>query len=142
GAGSQTSRTIYFGFDLYSWVGIALTTTLWLQGHPAQAVARAHQGIKDAERMQHPVSLGIALNSIQVLLWIGELNAAEQYLDWFISRAESQYFGPYLDLGYGLKGELALRRGDVKAGVEMLQGCLEKLHAARYDRFTTRFHIV
>jgi len=142
GPGSPTSRTIYFGFDHYSWASIALTATLWLQGYPAQAVARAHQGIKDAERIQHPVSLAIALNSIQVLLWIGDLNAAEQYLDWFVSRAESQYFGPYLDLGYGLKGELALRRGEVKAGIEMLQNCLEKLHATHYDRFTTRFHIM
>jgi predicted ATPase/DNA-binding winged helix-turn-helix (wHTH) protein len=142
GPGSPTSRTIYFGFDHYSWAGIALTTTLWLQGYPAQAVARAHQAIKDAERMHHPVSLAIVLNSIQVLLWIGDLSAAEQYLDWFISRAESQYFGPYLDLGHGLKGELAIRRGEIKAGVEILQNCLEKLHAARYERFTTRFHIV
>jgi hypothetical protein len=45
-------------------------------------------------------------------------------------RAESQNFGPYLDLGHGLKGELAIRRGEVRAGVEMLQNCLEKLHAA------------
>jgi hypothetical protein len=142
GPGSPTSRTIYFGFDHYSWAGIALTTTLWMQGYPAQAVARAHQTIKDAERMHHPVSLAIVLNSIVVLLWIGDLSAAEQYLDSFISRAESQYFGPYLDLGRGLKGELAIRRGEVKAGIEMLQNCLEKIHAARYERFTTRLHIV
>jgi hypothetical protein len=45
-------------------------------------------------------------------------------------RAESQNFRPYLDLGHGLKGELAIRRGEVRAGVEMLQICLEKLHAA------------
>jgi predicted ATPase len=63
-------------------------------------------------------------------------------LDWFISRAESQSFQPYFDLGQGLKGELAIRRGEVRAGIEMLQSCLEKLHAARYERFTTRFHIV
>jgi predicted ATPase/DNA-binding winged helix-turn-helix (wHTH) protein len=142
GTGSPRSRTIYFGFDHYSWVGIALTTTLWLQGYPAQAAARAHQGIKDAERMHHPVSLAIVLNSIQVLLWIGDLAAAEQYLDWFISRAESQSFGPYLDLAHGLKGELAIRRGEVKTGVEMLQSCLEKLHATRYERFTTRFNMM
>jgi predicted ATPase/DNA-binding winged helix-turn-helix (wHTH) protein len=142
GPGSPTSRTIHFGFDHYSWAGIALTTTLWLQGYPAQAMASAHQAIKDAERMHHPVALAIVLNSIVVLLWIGDLSAAEQYLDWFISRAESQYLGPYLDLGHGLKGELAIRRGEVKAGVEMLQKCLEKLHAARYERFTTRFNIV
>jgi predicted ATPase len=139
---SPTIRTIYFGFDHYSWADIALTSTLWLQGYPAQAMARAHQAIKDAERMHHPVSLGIVLNSIQVLLWIGDLGAAEQALDWFISRAQSQSFGPYLDLGQGLKGELAIRRGEVKAGVEMLRNCLEKLRAARYERFTTRFNMM
>jgi predicted ATPase/DNA-binding winged helix-turn-helix (wHTH) protein len=140
--GAPGSRTIYFGFDRHGWAGIALTTTLWLQGYPAQAVARAHQAIEDAERMRHPASLAIVLNSIQVLLWIGDLGAAEQYLDRFISRAESQYFGPYLDLGHGLEGELAIRRGEVEAGVAMLETCLEKLHAARYERFTTRFNIV
>jgi predicted ATPase/DNA-binding winged helix-turn-helix (wHTH) protein len=142
GPGSPTSRTIYFGFDHYSWAGIALTTTLWLQGHPAQAVASADQAIKDPERIRHPVSLAVVLNAISVLLWIGDVGAAEQHLDWFISRAESQSFQPYFDLGQGLKGELAIRRGEVKAGIEMLQSCLEKLHAARYERFTTRFHIV
>jgi predicted ATPase len=88
------------------------------------------------------VSLAIVLNAVAVLLWMGDLDAAEQHLDWFISRAESQHFRPYLDLGRGLEGELAIRRGDVRAGVELLQNCLEKLHAARYERFTTRFHIV
>jgi predicted ATPase len=92
--------------------------------------------------MHHPVSLAIALNSIQVLLWIGDLGAAEQYLDWFISRAQSQSFGPYLDLGHGLKGELAIRRGEVKDGIEMLQTCLQRLHVTRYERFITRFKMM
>ena len=92
--------------------------------------------------MHHPVSLAIVLTAITVLLWIGDLDAAEQHLDWFISRAETQYFGPYLDVGRGLKAELAIRRGDVEAGVETLQNCLEKLHAAHYGRFTTRFNIM
>jgi predicted ATPase/DNA-binding winged helix-turn-helix (wHTH) protein len=142
GAGGPGGRTIYFGFDYHSWAGIALTQTLWLQGYPGQAAARAHQAIKDAERMHHPVSLAIALNSIQVLLWIGDLGTAEQYLDWFISRAQSQSFGPYLDLGHGLKGELAIRRGEVKDGIEMLQTCLQRLHVTRYERFTTRLKMM
>jgi predicted ATPase/DNA-binding winged helix-turn-helix (wHTH) protein len=142
GPGPPRNRTIHFGFDYDSWAGIALTTTLWLQGYPKQATARAHQAIKDAERMHHPVSLAIVLNSIQVLLWIGDLSAAERYLDWFMSRAEAQYFGPYLDLGQGLKGELAIRCGEADTGVEMLVKSLEKLHAARYERFTTRFNMM
>jgi predicted ATPase/DNA-binding winged helix-turn-helix (wHTH) protein len=142
GSGVAASRAIYFGFDHHSWARVALGTTLWLQGYPARAAACAHQAIKDAERMNHPVSLAIVLTAITVLLWTGETESAEQHLDWFISRAETQYFGPYLDVGRGLRGELAIRRGDVEAGVATLQDCVEKLHAARYGRFATRFNLV
>jgi tetratricopeptide (TPR) repeat protein len=142
GRGVATSRAVYFGFDHHSWARVALATTLWLQGYPAQAAASAHQAIDDAEQMNHPVSLAIVLSAITVLLWTGEVEAAEQHLDWFISRAETQHFGPYLDVGRGLKAELAIRRGDVEAGVETLQDCLEKLQAAHYGRFTTRFSIM
>jgi predicted ATPase len=45
-------------------------------------------------------------------------------------------------VGRGLRGELAIRRGDVEAGVATLQDCVEKLHAARYGRFATRFNLV
>jgi predicted ATPase/DNA-binding winged helix-turn-helix (wHTH) protein len=142
GPGAATSRAIYFGFDHHSWARVALATTLWLQGHPAQAAASAHQAIDDAEQMNHPVSLAIVLTAITVLLWTGEIGAAEQHLDWFIARAETQYFGPYRDVGRGLKAELAIRRGDVEAGVATLQDCVGKLHGARYGRFNTRFNLV
>jgi hypothetical protein len=59
GACAPTSRGIYFGFDHHSWAGVALATTLWLQGYPAQAAACAHEALKDAERAAHPVSLAI-----------------------------------------------------------------------------------
>ena len=50
-------------------------------------------------------------------------------------------WGRYLAVGHGLKGELAIRRGDAKDGVEILQDCLEKLHAVRYELLTTAFNI-
>jgi hypothetical protein len=142
GPGSQRTRTIYLGFDYYNWAAIALARTLWLQGHPAQAVERACQTVKDAERMDHPVALTMVLHwAASVFLWIGDLANAEKHIDWFISRAETHALGPYLAVGRGLKGELAIRRGDAKGGVEGVQGCLEKLHAARYELLTSPFNI-
>jgi len=142
GPSSQRISTIYVGFDHYNWAVIALARTLWLQGHPAQAVDLAHQAVKDAERMDHPISLAIVLNwAASVFLWTGDLPNAEKHIDWFISRAESHSFGPYLDVGQARKGSLAIRRGDAKSGVESLQGSLEKLHAARYELLTTEFSI-
>jgi ATP/maltotriose-dependent transcriptional regulator MalT len=113
-----------------------------MQGHPTQAVERLRQTVSDAERMDHTVTLTIVLHwAAALFLWTGDLLSAEKLLDWFISRAKTHSMGPYLAVGRGLKGELAIRRGDAKRGVEELQACLEQLHAARYELITTSLNI-
>jgi predicted ATPase len=140
--GSERIPTIYLGFDCYNWAGIPLARNLWLQGHPAQAVERTWQTVKDAERVGHPVTLTIVLHwAASIFLWVGDLANAEKHIDWFISRAETHSLGPYLAVGRGLKAELAIRRGDAENGVEILRDCLEKLHASRYELLTTAFKI-
>jgi len=140
--GAQRTQTIYLGFDYYIWAGIALARTLWMQGYPTQAVERLRQTVSDAERLDHPVTLTLVLHwAAALFLWTGDLLSAEKHLDWFISRAETHSMGPYLAVGVGLKGELAIRRGDAKRGVEEIQACLDKLHAARYELITTSLNI-
>jgi predicted ATPase len=142
GPRSQRTRTNYLGFDGQNLAGAFLARTLWLQGHPAQALELARQTVKDAAGMDHPVALSVALIwAISVFLWTGDLWSAEEHTDWLISRAESHFLAPYLAVGRGFKGELAMRRGDAKGGVASLQGCLEQLHAAPYDLLTTEFNI-
>src|SRR5262249_19678811 len=134
--------TIYLGFDCYNWAGMPLARNLWLQGYPAQAVDRTNRIVKDAERVDHPVTLTIVLHwAASVFLWVGDLTSAEKHIDRFISRAETHSLGPYLAVGRGLKAELAIRRGDAQNGVNVLQHCLEQLHAARYELLTTSFNI-
>ena len=139
---SHRTRTLYLGFDYYNWAGIALARTLWMQGHPAQAIERVRQTVRDAERLDHPVTLTIVLHwAAAVFLWIGDLHTAEAHVDRFIARAQTHSLGPYLAVGRGLKGELAIRRGDPVNGVEMMQGSLQKLHAAGYELLTTAFNL-
>lgn len=66
-ARSQRTSTIHLGFDHHNWVGAALARTLWLQGHPAQAVERARQTVNDAARMDHPVTHRVELGSFAAL---------------------------------------------------------------------------
>jgi predicted ATPase/DNA-binding winged helix-turn-helix (wHTH) protein len=140
--GSQRTLSIYLGLDYYNLAGMALARNLWLQGHPAQAVERARRTIEDAERIDHPVTLTLVLHwAASVHLWIGDLANAGKLIDRFISCAETYSLGPYIAVGRGLKGELAIRQGDAKSGVEGVQACLEKLHAARYELLTTAFKI-
>jgi predicted ATPase/DNA-binding winged helix-turn-helix (wHTH) protein len=139
---SQRAGTIYLASDLRYRASVALARTLWLQGHPAQAVARAHQAIRDAERVDHPGSLAVVLAwAASVFLWIGDLRNAEKHIDSCISHAESHSLGPLAAVGQARKAELAIRRGDARDGVESLQASLERMHAVRYELLSTEFNI-
>ena len=138
----QRASTIYFGFDHRNRAGIALARTLWLQGHPTQAVLMAQRTVDEASRLGHPVTLCIALIwAVSVYLWVGDHARAEQDIDRFIAYAESHSLGPYLAVGRGVKGELAVRRGDAQRGVQAIADCLVELREARYELLTTAFSI-
>jgi predicted ATPase/DNA-binding winged helix-turn-helix (wHTH) protein len=142
GPGYQRTSTIYLDYEHYNYAGVAFARTLWLQGRPAQAMERARRSVEDAASMGHPVALSRALVwAVYVFLWAGDLESADEHTDWLISHAESHSLGPYLAVGRGYKGALAIRRGDAKSGVESLPGCLEVLHAARYELLTPTFNI-
>jgi len=139
---SQRIMTSYLGLEGKNLAAGILARNLWLQGHSIQAVERAHQTIRDAAEMDHSLTLCIALlGGIAVFLWSGDLTSAEEHIEWLISRAEPHSLLPYAFVGHGFEGEVAIRRGDVTGGVEILRRCLEKLHAATYEVFTTALEI-
>ncbi|MDM0033652.1 winged helix-turn-helix domain-containing protein [Variovorax sp. J22P271] len=139
---STQASTIYAGFDHGNRAMIALARTLWLQGYPAQAVDVAQRAVDDARQLDHPVTLCIALIwAVSVYLWVGDLARAERDIDSFIAYAESHSLTPYLAVGRGIKGELAVRRGDPQRGVEALERCLIDLHESRYELLTTSFRL-
>lgn len=141
-AGASHGSTIYFGFDHRNRACIALARTLWLLGHPTQAVQLAQRTVDEARLLDHPVTLCIALIwAVSVYLWVGDYAHAERDIDRFIAYAESHSLTPYLAVGRGVKGELAVRRGDPARGVQALEGCLVELHESRYELLTTAFNL-
>jgi predicted ATPase/DNA-binding winged helix-turn-helix (wHTH) protein len=141
GQSSQRTSTIYLGFESRNLAGAVLASTLWLQGHPAQALELARQTVKDAARMDHGLTLALALIwAVYVLLWTGDLQSAEEHIDWLVSRAESRSLGPYLAVGRGFRGQLAILRGDASGGIESLRDCLKEFHATPYEVQTSPFN--
>jgi tetratricopeptide (TPR) repeat protein len=142
GPGSQRTSATYLGFHGHILVGAYLARTLWLQGHSAHAVERACRTVKAATLTDHPITQCIALVwAILVFFGTGDIQSVEEHLDWLISIAESHSLGPYLSLGRGFKGQVAIHHGHAKGGVESLQSCLEELHAARYEILSTALKI-
>ena len=136
------TTTIYVGFEGRYLAGAVLARTLWLQGHPDQALERARQTVKGAAAIDHSLTLSIALIwAISIFLWTGDLQSADEHVKWVISRATSYSLAPYLTVGRGFQGELAVRRGDTRDGVKTLQSSLRTLHATPYELLTTPLDI-
>ncbi len=139
---SPRTSEVYLGLDHHILVGIGLARNLWLQGHPAQAVERVRQTIRDAEQKNHPASLGLALSwAPGVFLWTGDLDSATDLADRLRLHAEAHSLRPYLAVARGYRGAVAVGRGEARAGVEDLQGCLDQLHAMRYRMLSTGFRL-
>jgi predicted ATPase/DNA-binding winged helix-turn-helix (wHTH) protein len=139
---SQQTSEVYLGLDHHILVGIGLARNLWLRGYPAQAMKRVRQTIRDAERKDHPASLGLALSwAPEIFLWIGDLQSAQEHSDSLLTHSESYSLRPYLAVARGYRGSLAIGRGDASTGIEDLRSCLEQLHTMRYRMLNTGFKL-
>jgi tetratricopeptide (TPR) repeat protein len=137
---SQQSDTIYLVHDRHFRAGIALARTLWMQGHPTQAVERAREFIENAERMDHPASVTVLLAwAASIFLWTGDLGSAAEYIDASIAISESYSLGPLAAVGRARKAQLAIRQG--RNAVADLRAALADIHAVRYELITTEFNI-
>ena len=138
--GAQRAGTAHLGFDGQTLASIVLGRTLWLQGHPARALELLREAVEDAERRDHPVTLAITLiYAMSVLFWNDDIEGGKKHLDWFLAHAQRHSLAPYLAVGLGFKGRLAMLQGDARTGVENLQACLAQFHAMRYELLTTPF---
>jgi predicted ATPase/DNA-binding winged helix-turn-helix (wHTH) protein len=140
---SQSHRgPMLLSYDPHYHSYIALARTLWLQGYPTQALELARQGVEASEAMGHPAALALVLaGAASVFLWAGDLDNAQYHTDLSFSHAEANSLGPLVAIGQGRKAELAILRGNSKAGVKDLQATLQRLHAVRHEVLTTEFNI-
>jgi hypothetical protein len=104
---------------------------------------RVRQGVKNAASIGHPVPLSRALVwGVAVFIWAGDIEGADEHANRLVSLAELHALQPYLAIGQGYKGALAIYRGNAIEGVRSLRHSLEKLHSVHYKLFTTEFNTV
>jgi predicted ATPase/DNA-binding winged helix-turn-helix (wHTH) protein len=139
-AGACNASTLCFGHDHRIRALVVLARALWLRGNPEQAVKVAWQAITDAERLDHPISLCIALIfAAPVFTWNGDWQTADELIDKLIVYAKKHMLAPYLAVGKGLKGELLVKRGEPCAGVTLLCECLAVLRSGQHHMLNTVF---
>jgi len=135
-------NVLRLGYDDRIIALVALARALWLAGSPDRAVEAARFTISEAERLDQPVTLGIALIWMTyVFLWCGDWVGAEQLIERLIGHAAKHSLGPYNAVGLGLKGDLLVRRGEPAEGVDLLRRGLATLHATRHKILVGAFSI-
>jgi tetratricopeptide (TPR) repeat protein len=112
----------------------------WLRGECDRAAAVAQYSIEQAELLDHPVTLAIALIwAGSVFLWRGDWSREEEIIDRLASHAQKHSLSPYMAVATGLKGEVEIKRGRPDVGVKLLRESLQAVHANRYEMRTGVF---
>jgi predicted ATPase/DNA-binding winged helix-turn-helix (wHTH) protein len=138
---TRSIDTLHFGVDYRNRAAICMARTLWVLGYPDQAASVARQTVDEAERLDNPLTLCIALIwAVTVFLWIGDWEAADGCIHRLVAHARSRSIIPYPAAGTGVQGYLAIMRGDAQTGIPLIQSSLADLHRHRYELITTALH--
>jgi predicted ATPase/DNA-binding winged helix-turn-helix (wHTH) protein len=109
-----------------------LARILWMQGLPDQAMRTAERCAADARASNHAISLGLALvvAAYPVSLWVGDLAAAEHYVEMLLDHSTRHELGRWHVSGRCYEGMLVIQRGDVNTGLRMLRATFGEPAAA------------
>jgi predicted ATPase len=136
-APAQKSQIVRFRVDQWAAARAYLARILWLQGLPDQAMRTAESSVADARATNHAMSLGLALAlaACPIALFIGDLAAAEHYVEMLLDGSTRHLWlgalARWRAFGRSHQGVLVIRRGDVNTGLRLLRAGLDELGEAR-----------
>jgi predicted ATPase/DNA-binding winged helix-turn-helix (wHTH) protein len=122
-APGRMSVIVRFEGDQSAAVRAYLARILWLQGLPDQAMRTAESSVRDARATNHAIALGLALAlaACPIALWVGDLAAAEHYVEMLLDHSTRHALARWRALGLCHKGMLAIHRGDLGTGLRLLR---------------------
>jgi tetratricopeptide (TPR) repeat protein len=130
----------FFGFDHRIYTLLSLARALWLRGFPDQARKRAKTAIDESLSRVNPLFVCVTLTyGSPVFLWSGDFRRADDYAEQLIEYAGRYSLETYRAAGLGLKGELAIARGQVEIGINLLRGALETVSVLRANNLFISF---
>jgi len=132
-AASLRPDVMRFGFVHRFRALCALARTQWLLGAADEATDLARNTLEEAEALEHAATLCVALLGVfPVYLWIGDLAEAETIIERLMSCADKHSLTPYQTVAMGLRGQIAVRRGDAPTAIPLLSRCLQIMRSKRH----------
>ncbi len=125
-APAQKSEIARVGGDVWGASLAYLARILWLQGLPDQAMRTAERCVANARTTNQGISLGqaLAVAACPVALWVGDLAAAEQYVEMLLDKSTRPALTRWGVFGRCYQGMLVIQRGDLSNGLQLLRAAL------------------
>jgi predicted ATPase/DNA-binding winged helix-turn-helix (wHTH) protein len=119
-----------------------LARNLWVLGYPEQAAAMAEEAVQEADNPDQPFSLCYVLMSCVIVpLESGDWEKAEELIHRLSSVATKHHLLTYARASVGWQGRLAVSRGDLSRGIELLQTALAALHEDGYELYRPQLSV-
>jgi predicted ATPase/DNA-binding winged helix-turn-helix (wHTH) protein len=135
---AREPEIIRFLFDPRATARAFLARVQWLQGFPDQAMRTAESSIEDARAANHVTSLcrALALAACPIALWTGDLTAAESYVGTLLDHSIRHALAVWHAFGLCHQGVLAIKRGDLSTGLQLLRAGFDDLGNNTASRFS------
>jgi predicted ATPase/DNA-binding winged helix-turn-helix (wHTH) protein len=135
----RRSHALRFQSDQRVTAHMYLARILWLQGFPDQALNIAEADVQDAQRTRHPQSLcnSLAGAACPIAFQTGNLAAAQRYTAMLFDQTERQVLGVWHAHAVCFEGELLIRRGDARMGLQRLQSGTEQLVQSNFGQYAS-----
>jgi predicted ATPase/DNA-binding winged helix-turn-helix (wHTH) protein len=131
-APTRKSEIIRFEGDEWAQARAYLARTQWLLGLPDQAMRTAETSVVEARATNHAITLGLTLlgAACPIALWVGDLAAAEDYAGMLLADSTRYALPRWRVFGRCYQGMIAIRRGDVSAGLALIRAAFGEPAAA------------
>ena len=113
-----------------------LARNLWVLGYPEQAMAKAEEAVQAADNTNHPDTLCYVLMScVMIPLDTGDWQRAEELIHRLSAHATTHHLFSYARAAVGWQGRLAMSRGDLSRGIELVRLALADLREDGYELY-------
>ena len=113
---------------------------LWVLGYPDQAVQMVAEAVREAVELNHPATLcHVLMSNIVVAFETGDWQRAEGLVHHLSSHATKHHLLTYVRAAVGWHGHLAVSRGDLARGIDLLRTALAALREDGYELYRPQF---
>jgi len=127
-APGQKRQIARFEVDQRSAACAYLARIMWLQGLPDRAMRMAESSVAEARATDHAITLGLALAraACPIALLIGDLSAAEHYVQMLLDHSTRYALARWRAFAHGYRGVLLIRHRDLGDGLRLLRASFDE----------------